>query len=93
MGPLVGGRVEPLGPLGQGLLELSGVTVVGQLKQGLVSIAPKISRAKPAHAKNCETACFSIFYMRMSLILYANRFCIFLIQVSETYIHIRNETR
>ena len=40
MGPLVWGGVVPLGPLGQGLLEPSGVTVVGQLKQGLVSIAP-----------------------------------------------------
>ena len=40
MGPLVGGRVEPLGALGQGLLVPSGITVVGQLKQGLVSIAP-----------------------------------------------------
>ena len=40
MGPLVGGRVEPLGPLGQGLLGPSGITVEGQLKQGLVSIAP-----------------------------------------------------
>jgi hypothetical protein len=37
----MGGRVEPLGPLGQGLLGPSGITVVGQLKQGLVSIAPK----------------------------------------------------
>ena len=43
MGPLVGGRVEPLGPLGQGLLGPSGITVVGQLKQGLVSIAPVLS--------------------------------------------------
>jgi hypothetical protein len=40
LGPLVWGGVVPLGPLGQGLLEPSGVTVVGQLKQGLVSIAP-----------------------------------------------------
>jgi hypothetical protein len=29
-----------LGPLGQGLLDPSGIRVVGQLKQGLVSIAP-----------------------------------------------------
>ncbi len=29
-----------MGPLGQGLLDPSGVTVVGKLKQGLVSIAP-----------------------------------------------------
>jgi hypothetical protein len=40
LGPLVGGLVEPLGALGQGLLATSGDTVVGQLKQGLVSIAP-----------------------------------------------------
>jgi hypothetical protein len=38
--PLVAGPVEPLGPLEQGLLETSGVTVAGHLKQGLVSIAP-----------------------------------------------------
>ncbi len=43
MGPLVGGRVEPLGALGQGLLGPSGITVVGQLKQGLVSIAPSFA--------------------------------------------------
>ncbi len=30
-----------VGPLGQGLLDPSGTRVVGQLKQGLVSIAPK----------------------------------------------------
>ena len=41
LGPLVWGGVVPLGPLEQGLLEPSGVTVVGQLKQGLVSIAPE----------------------------------------------------
>ncbi len=29
-----------MGPLGQGLLDPSGIRVVGQLKQGLVSIAP-----------------------------------------------------
>ena len=40
MGPLVWGGVVPLGPLGQGLLDPSGIRVVGQLKQGLVSIAP-----------------------------------------------------
>jgi hypothetical protein len=31
-----------LGPLGQGLLDPSGIRVLGQLKQGLVSIAPKL---------------------------------------------------
>ncbi len=30
-----------MGPLGQGLLDPSGIRVVGQLKQGLVSIAPR----------------------------------------------------
>ncbi len=40
----MGGPVEPLGELGQGLLGPSGITVVGQLKQGLVSIAPKSVR-------------------------------------------------
>ncbi len=42
MGPLVAGLVEPLGLLEQGLLETSGVRVAGHLKQGLVSIAPKL---------------------------------------------------
>ncbi len=52
-----------MGPLGQGLLGPSGITVEGQLKQGLVSIAPPRSpltdRQKPgqihqlvAHSRN-----------------------------------------
>jgi hypothetical protein len=46
----VGGRVEPLGPLGQGLLGPSGITVEGQLKQGLVSIAPGSSVGAPSES-------------------------------------------
>ena len=49
MGPLVWGGVVPLGPLGQGLLDPSGIRVVGQLKQGLVSIAPSPSVGTVAH--------------------------------------------
>ncbi len=57
MGPLVWGGVVPLGPLGQGLLDPSGIRVVGQLKQGLVSIAPK----DPPLGLRSHHGCFFIF--------------------------------